>query len=114
MLMPDSGGRCTRRWPWLVNLKSIRLSERVRVELLDSVDVPFITCEGQGLDDLFYTEDRDRWLCKQRDPDDLAHKIDDCICSLAAGRMFEQRLAKDLDIDVLVGDFVKELDLHCH
>ena len=79
-----------------------------------SSGVPFITCEGQGLDDLFYTEDRDRWLCKQRDPDDLAHKIDDCICSLAAGRMFEQRLAKDLDIDVLVGDFVKELDLNCH
>ena len=36
---------------------------------------PFITCEGQGMDDLIYPEDRQYWLCKQQDYLDLAQKI---------------------------------------
>jgi len=37
--------------------------------------VPFITCEGQGMDDLVADNERSLWLCKPRDPEDLADKI---------------------------------------
>lgn len=67
--------------------------------------VPFITCEGQGMDDLILPEDRHLWLCKERDPEDLAKKI----LHFHENRPV-QRLAEDLDIDRLVGRFVSELE----
>ena len=40
-----------------------------------SCGVPFLTCEGQGMDDLILDEERDLWLCKVGDDEDLADKI---------------------------------------
>ena len=37
--------------------------------------VPFITCEGQGMDDLVPEDERGLWLCKFGDEEDLARKI---------------------------------------
>lgn len=37
--------------------------------------VPFITCEGQGMDDLISQDERHLWLCKQCNPQDLAEKV---------------------------------------
>lgn len=36
---------------------------------------PFITCEGQGIEDVIPLEERHLWLCKERNPIDLADKI---------------------------------------
>lgn len=74
-----------------------------------SCGVPFIACEGQGTDDIIPVEDRDKWLCKQRDPDDLARKIGDYISRVERGERVEQRLNEDQDIDKLVEKFVEEL-----
>ena len=41
----------------------------------DACGVPFITCEGQGMDDLIPDDERHLWLCKQRNPQDLAEKV---------------------------------------
>lgn len=76
-----------------------------------SCGVPFIACEGQGIDDIIPVEDRDKWLCKQRDPEDLAKKIGDYISRVERGERVEQRLTEDQDIDNLVGKFQKELGL---
>ena len=67
--------------------------------------VPFITCGGQGIDDMIYEEDRDLWLCKPRNPEDLAVKI----------RYFMenrpvQRLKGEIDIDKLLSHFVDEIE----
>lgn len=69
-----------------------------------SCGTPFITCEGQAMDDLIYPEDRHLWLCKLRDPQDLAEKI----------RYYylhrpEQRLASETDIDILVPKFLERV-----
>lgn len=64
---------------------------------------PFITCAGQGMDDLIYPEDRYKWLCRPRDPEDLARKIlryHQC--------RDEQRLMGTVDIQVLVARFLKD------
>ena len=66
--------------------------------------VPFITCEGQGMDDLILPEDRVLWLCKPKDPVDLAAKI----LYYMRHRPI-QRLAEDQDIDKLVGAFVEKV-----
>jgi len=66
---------------------------------------PFITCEGQGMDDLIYPEDRHLWLCKQRDPEDLAAKI-----LYFYGNPPKQRLAAETDIDVTVPRFLDEVE----
>lgn len=66
--------------------------------------VPFITCEGQGMDDLILPEDRVLWLCKPKDPLDLAAKILYYIRHRPI-----QRLAEDQDIDKLVGTFVEKV-----
>ena len=62
---------------------------------------PFITCEGQGMDDLIYNADRKLWLCKECDPTDLAEKI----LSFYSKRS-SQRLCAEIDIDVLVSKFL--------
>ena len=64
--------------------------------------VPFITCEGQGMDDLIPSEDRDKWLCRPHDPEDLAKKI-----RAFAECRWEQRLTEEQDIDCLVERFVQ-------
>jgi glycosyltransferase involved in cell wall biosynthesis len=66
--------------------------------------VPFITCEGQGMDDLVPDNERHLWLCKQQDPQDLAEKM------LYYYRNHPtQHLAGPIDIDVLVRNFVDEI-----
>lgn len=67
---------------------------------------PFITCVGQGMDDLIYMEDREKWLCKQHDPDDLAEKI----LSFYLKR-YQQRLSGTVDIVEMVERFMNEIGL---
>lgn len=67
--------------------------------------VPFITCEGQGMDDLIPECERHLWLCKQRNPQDLAEKV------LYYYRNHPtQHLAGAIDIDVLVHNFVDDIE----
>lgn len=70
-----------------------------------SCGVPFVTCEGQGMDDYIYPEDRHLWLCKQRDPEDLAQKI-----LYYYKHRPQQRLAAETDIDVLIPKFLDEVE----
>lgn len=66
---------------------------------------PFITCEGQGQDDLIAAEDRPLWLCKPRDPEDLAAKIANYFRT-----RLEQRLSGPVDIDLLIPRFLDDLE----
>ena len=66
---------------------------------------PFVTCEGQGMDDLIPEEGRGTWLCRPRDPDDLAAKIRHVIEARP-----EQTLTGPVDIDVLVARFLDEVE----
>lgn len=66
---------------------------------------PFITCEGQGMDDLIPEEERSLWLCKPMSPEDLARKI----LSFYQHRP-EQHLSGPIDIDVLVPRFVEQVE----
>lgn len=67
--------------------------------------VPFIACEGQGTDDLIAEEDRDKWLCKPRDPKDLAQKIHAYLVN-----RWEQKLTQPVDLKTLVSGFVRQLE----
>lgn len=64
---------------------------------------PFITCAGQAMDDLIYSEDRCKWLCRPQDPEDLARKI---------LRYYQcrdaQHLSGTVDIKKLVARFLKD------
>ena len=62
--------------------------------------VPFIACEGQGVADLIAPEDRDKWLCKPSDADDLAKEI-----AAYIEHRWEQKLTGPVDIDALVDSF---------
>ena len=66
---------------------------------------PFITCEGQGMDDLIYPEDRKLWLCKEQDPEDLAKKI----LYFYKNRP-KQRLCGEIDIDKLIPAYLDEIE----
>ena len=66
---------------------------------------PFMTCEGQAMDDLIYFEDRRLWLCKQRDYADLAAKI-----LYYYRNRPEQRLSGETNIDRLVPKFIDEVE----
>lgn len=66
---------------------------------------PFITCEGQGMDDLILPEERGLWLCKPMNPADLAEKI-----LLYYWNRPEQHLTGPIDIDVLVPRFVEQVE----
>lgn len=68
--------------------------------------VPFIACEGQGIEDLIPREDRHLWLAKVRDPVDLASKIQ----YYMKHRMI-QRLTETVDINELVRRFVTAIGL---
>ncbi len=66
---------------------------------------PFITCEGQGMDDLIADEDRSKWLCKPRNAEDLAAKI------LAYyTHRYEQKLTGEIAIQPLVSKFLDWVD----
>jgi glycosyltransferase involved in cell wall biosynthesis len=67
--------------------------------------VPFITCEGQGMDDLILEYERHLWLCKQQDPIDLAEKM-----LYYYQHRTIQHLAGPIDIDVLVRNFANEIE----
>ena len=67
--------------------------------------VPFITCEGQGMDDMISDDDRNLWLCKERDPEDLAEKI----LYYLENRPV-QHLVGETDIDKLIPGFLDELE----
>ena len=63
--------------------------------------VPFIACEGQGIEDLIAPEDRSKWLCKPMDAVDLARKI-----AAYIQNRWEQKLIDAIDIDTIVGRFI--------
>lgn len=67
--------------------------------------VPFITCEGQGIEDYIFPEDRHLWLCRQQDPEDLADKI----LHYYKNRP-RQRLRGETDIDKLIPAFLERVD----
>ena len=58
------------------------------------------------MDDMIYEEDRGLWLCKPRNPEDLALKIKYFIENRPA-----QRLNGEIDIDKLVLDFINEIEV---
>ena len=66
--------------------------------------VPFIACEGQGMDDLIPAEDREKWLCKVGDENDLAEKIKRYMVE-----RYSQNLNEDQNIDDLVASFVAKI-----
>lgn len=68
--------------------------------------VPFITCGGQGIDDMIYEEDRGLWLCKPRNPEDLAAKI-----KYFMEKRPVQRLKGEIDINNLVSHFAAEIEV---
>ena len=82
-----------------------------------SCGVPFIACEGQGIEDILEVEERSPWLCRPGDAEDLAAKIKKAINSIAhlhfvtSHSQALQPLNEDQDIDALVGKFVKEIGL---
>lgn len=67
--------------------------------------VPFICCENQGAAECVLPEERDKWLVKPKNPEQLAEKIE---------RYYlvrdEQHLCKPYDIDVLIKDFLKYIE----
>ena len=65
---------------------------------------PFMTCEGQGIEDFVVPDERGLWLCKPHDPYDLASKILDFYKSRPV-----QHLAAETDIDVLIQQFLDEV-----
>ena len=67
--------------------------------------VPFITCEGQGVCDLIPEREREIWLCRQRDPEDLASKIVHYFKERP-----QQHLSGPVAIDELVSRFVTGID----
>jgi len=71
-----------------------------------SCGVPFIACEGQGIEDMIAAEDRDKWLCKSQDPKDLADKI-----SAYMKNRWQQNLTGIIDIQTLVGNFCREIGI---
>ena len=66
--------------------------------------VPFIACEGSGVADLIAAEDRNKWLCKPHDAEDLAKKIGAYI-----ENRWVQKLTGPVDIDALVVKFCENL-----
>lgn len=65
---------------------------------------PFITCEGQGMDDVILLEERHLWLCRPKAPEDLAEKI----LYFYRNRP-EQHMVGSIDIDELVGGYLEFL-----
>ena len=68
--------------------------------------VPFIACEGQGVEDLISPEDMGKWLCKPRDVEDLASKI-----AAYIENRWAQKLTGPVDIDALVVQFLEQIKI---
>lgn len=66
--------------------------------------VPFMTCEGQGVDDMISEGNRQSWLIKPRDAVELADKIAKYIKNRP-----EQKLDGPVDIVALVDEFVRDV-----
>jgi len=66
--------------------------------------VPFITCEGQGMDDMLSEKDRRIWLVRPLNAVDLAAKIEHY-----AKLQPRQELVSDTDIDILISNFLREV-----
>lgn len=66
--------------------------------------VPFITCQGQGMDDLIPEDEKPKWLCRPMDAQDLADKI----YGYYRNR-YCQKMTEPVSIDYLVGKFVNDL-----
>lgn len=71
-----------------------------------SCGVPFIACEGSGVEDLIVPDERSKWLCKPKDAENLAIKIRDYI-----ENRWEQKLISPIDIDTLVEKFCQKLGI---
>lgn len=71
-----------------------------------SCGVPFIACEGQGIEDVVAPEDKGKWLCKPRDAEDLASKIKSYI-----ENRWGQKLTVPVDIDTLVAQFLEQIKI---
>ena len=69
-----------------------------------SCGVPFITCEGQGMDDLILPEERNLWLCPPMD----FHALTDRIRQYFLHRPV-QHLSGPVDIDTLVLEFTQQI-----
>lgn len=71
--------------------------------------VPFMACEGQGIEDYIRPEERHLWLCPPNDEERLANMIE----HFAAKRP-QQKLAHSLDINVLILQFLNFLQNTSH
>lgn len=71
-----------------------------------SCGTPFITCEGQAMDDLIYPDDRKLWLVKQQDAGDLAKKIWYYYINRPG-----QRLSGSVNINEMNRNFLKACEL---
>lgn len=69
-----------------------------------SCGVPFITCEGQGMDDLILPEERHLWLCPPMDFHALADRIRQYFLHRPV-----QHLSGPVDIDTLVLEFTQQI-----
>ena len=70
--------------------------------------VPFITCEGQGIDDLIPDDERHSWLCKPMDENDLSEKIVHYMRYRP-----QQHLKGPISFDELLPSFLAAVDLIC-
>ena len=67
---------------------------------------PFIACEGQGISDVIPSNEKDLWLCKPKNPKDLANKIYGYYT-----RRNKQRLVGSIYFPEILSEFVKQLEL---
>lgn len=68
--------------------------------------VPFVACKGQGIQDLIAPEDRDKWLCRPQDANDLACKI-----SAYMKNKWRQKLTGLTGIDTLTERYCRQLGI---
>lgn len=67
---------------------------------------PFITCEGQGMDELIPARERRYWLAKVRSSEDLTRKI---LFYMENRSAIKQHLNGEIDIDKLVPRFLDKI-----
>lgn len=68
---------------------------------------PFITCEGQGMDDLIPLSERKYWLVRPRSPEDLAEKI---LFYISNRSSIKQHLNGDIDINKIINEFLNKIN----
>ncbi len=66
--------------------------------------VPFMACEGQGIEDYIHPEERHLWLCPPADADKLADMIEHFFLQRP-----RQELAHSIQIDDLIPQFLTEV-----